>query len=116
MSSFIRRFLVALLATIFAAGVFLSERIIGVTTGDYLLYTAVPFLLGMMVFSSFFERSAGFLAFFVVLSAIFAYLLLYDRNISPANTYYLMSGIGFGAGAFVYFLQVRQWRRRRRNY
>ena len=87
------------------AGGILSRKIFGMNIGQYLLFSLVPLVLGMLFFAALAEKKAGILAFSVVALALFAYLLL----IEPGRTknFYILSGIGTGLGALVYFFQIK---------
>jgi len=106
MGSFIKRFMVAMAAFSLIAGAILSRKIFGMHPGQYLLYSLVPFVPGMLFFAALAEKKAGTLAFSVVALALFIYLLL----IEPGKTrnFYILSAIGTGLGALVYFFQIKE--------
>lgn len=110
MPLFFRRFVVVLIASVFIAGIFLSERLLGIAIPDYLLYTILPFFVGLFALSALMERRAGVLAFFLVGGAVFVFLALYDRGVSEKM--YILSAVAAGAGLLVYLFQIRRPRRR----
>lgn len=105
MDNFIKKFIVAMVAFSLIAGALLSRKLFGMNIGQYLLFSLVPLVLGILLFAALAEKKAGILAFSVVALALFAYLLL----IEPGRTknFYILSGIGVGLGALVYYFQIK---------
>lgn len=105
-SSFIKKFVVAMVAFSLIAGALLSNKLFGMGLGNYLLFSLVPLAFGLLLVMALMEKSAGILAFAVVGAALFAYLLLIEPN-KPKN-FYILSGIGMALGALVYFFQIKE--------
>lgn len=106
MDSFIKKFVVAMVAFGLIAGAILSDRIFSFGLGVYILYSLVPLVLGVLFFAALAEKKAGMLAFCVVAMALFAFLLLIDKS-GVSKNHYILSAVGVGLGALIYFFQIR---------
>lgn len=105
MDSFIKKFVVAMVAFALIAGIFLSGEVFNISIPLYLLYSLVPLVLGVLFFAALAEKKAGMLAFCIVAMALFAYFLLV-KNSANKNVV-ILSAVGVGLGALIYFFQIR---------
>lgn len=112
--SFVKRFVVILIALLTIAGFFLigkiSAKVIG--QGEYLLYVLVPLLIGIITAFSILDskKSAGLLAFAVVAAGLFIWLAIIDPNQNQGtrlNWIWTLTGVGAAAGVLLYLFQVR---------
>lgn len=102
---FIKHFFVVLVVMLLIAGFLLTSEI-GVDKGQYLLFTLVPILLGLLFTYSLLEKNPGVLAFTVVAIGLFVYLLMIKPGVGHAA--YILAGVGAGAGLVLYLFQVKK--------
>lgn len=108
MTTFLKRFFVALVGFVLLAGVFLSQNLIQLPWHQFLLYTLLPLLLGLGISFSLSDKNGGVLAFSLVAGAIFIYLGFLARNFGDRSPfiYVLLAAAGGAAGVLLTILQV----------
>ena len=112
--SFVKRFVVIMIALVSIAGFFLIGKISDgvINQGQYLLYVLVPLIIGVILAFSILDtkKSAGLLAFAVVAGGIFVWLAVIDPASNQGvklNWVWALTGIGAAAGALLYLFQIR---------
>jgi len=111
--SFIKRFVVIMIALLSVAGFFLIGKISdgAINQGQFLLYVLVPMIVGVVLAYSILDtkKSAGLLAFGVVAGGIFVWLAIIDPKFA-GNTLtwvWTLTGIGAAAGFLLYLFQIK---------
>ena len=112
--SFVKRFVVIMIALVSIAGFFLIGKISDgvINQGQYLLYVLVPLIIGVILAFSILDtkKSAGLLAFAVVAGGLFVWLAVIDPASNQGvklNWVWTLTGIGAAAGALLYLFQIR---------
>ncbi|HPH01919.1 MAG TPA: hypothetical protein PLM00_04945 [Spirochaetota bacterium] len=112
--SFIKRFVVIMIALLSVAGFFLIGKISNgaINQGQFLLYVLVPMIVGIVLAYSILDtkKSAGLLAFGVVAGGLFVWLAVIDPVFTGENTLnwvWALTGIGAAAGVLLYLFQIK---------
>ena len=111
--SFIKRFVVIMIALLSVAGFFLIGKISdgAINQGQFLLYVLVPMIVGVVLAYSILDtkKSAGLLAFGVVAGGLFIWLAVIDPAFagSKLNWVWTLTGIGAAAGVLLYLFQIK---------
>jgi len=112
--SFIKRFVVIMIALLSVAGFFLIGKISNnaINQGQFLLYVLVPMIVGIVLAYSILDtkKSAGLLAFGVVAGGLFVWLAIIDPVFTGENTLnwiWALTGIGAAAGVLLYLFQIK---------
>jgi hypothetical protein len=102
---FLKRFVVVLVPMGFVAGLVLVMvgTLASFTIGSYLLYTGLPFLLGLFVTYAVLPPDPGKLAFSLVAAGLFIFLAFLNRT-APAAVV-LLSVISAGCGALIWIFK-----------
>jgi len=112
--SFIKRFVVIMIALLSVAGFFLIGKISDgvINQGQFLLYVLVPMIVGVVLAYSILDtkKSAGLLAFAVVAGGLFVWLAVIDPASNQGlklNWVWTLTGIGAAAGFLLYLFQIK---------